>query len=330
MQGSVCDTEIMSNTRLSIAMATYNGEMYVDQQLDSIARQSLLPDELVVSDDGSSDQTVQAVEDFARRSPFDVKIYRNKDNVGHAKNFERAISLTKGEIIVLCDQDDIWFPNKLEKVKLRFKSGDFPWVVINNAEIANKDADLVGINLFAQCRNLNVSAGQGCCISFLGFMKELYLPIPHGQYHDFWIKQLALLFHKVVYIPESLQIYRRHPTADSIAQRRDIDLTKKISLFDQYRIRRHTDSSATIQSWYNNLDLFALRILEKGCDIMPIKERINIAFESIERMRRILFKRQHLLTFGRFKKILSASEMLLQGEYHFFSGWKSFLKDILM
>lgn len=96
----------MFATTISTAMCTYNGEKYLREQLESIARQTLLPNELVVCDDCSSDETVEIIQDFSRNAPFSVRLMINENNLGFAKNFEKAITLCSGEIIVLSDQDD--------------------------------------------------------------------------------------------------------------------------------------------------------------------------------------------------------------------------------
>ncbi|MGA8529432.1 MAG: glycosyltransferase, partial [Acidobacteriaceae bacterium] len=110
--------------RISVAMATYNGEKYIREQLDSIARQSLLPYELVVTDDGSTDGTLEMVEDFARSAPFPVKIHRNDVRLGFADNFFKAASLCEGELIAFSDQDDVWLEDKLSVCSSHFVDPD--------------------------------------------------------------------------------------------------------------------------------------------------------------------------------------------------------------
>ncbi|MGH8069661.1 MAG: glycosyltransferase [Candidatus Entotheonellia bacterium] len=101
--------------KISVALATYNGERFIAKQLASLAQQTLLPHELVVSDDGSTDRTLEIVEAFSRWAPFPMRIFRNDVNLGFALNFLRAASLCSGECLAFCDQDDVWMPNKLEK-----------------------------------------------------------------------------------------------------------------------------------------------------------------------------------------------------------------------
>ena len=102
-----------SLSSISIALATYNGSRYIREQLDSIALQTRLPDELIISDDASTDDTLDIARDFARHVPFPVKIYKNQERLGSTRNFEIAILYCSGNLISLCDQDDIWYPNKL-------------------------------------------------------------------------------------------------------------------------------------------------------------------------------------------------------------------------
>ena len=95
-------------------MATCDGERFLDAQLESIAAQSLPPDELVVSDDASSDATFERAKDFAARAGFEVRLQRNPARLGITRNFERAIAACTGDVILLADQDDVWLPEKVE------------------------------------------------------------------------------------------------------------------------------------------------------------------------------------------------------------------------
>src|SRR5213080_381833 len=103
----------MASATLSVALCTYNGAAYLGEQLDSIVAQSRPPDELVVCDDGSTDETVEVLETFLAEAPFPVRLQRNEANLGFVKNFEQAISLCTGDFVALSDQDDVWMPGKL-------------------------------------------------------------------------------------------------------------------------------------------------------------------------------------------------------------------------
>lgn len=99
---------------ISIALCTYNGEKYIAEQLQSILNQQLLPDEIIVCDDGSTDATLDIVRQVAVGSYVKINIWQNVPNLGVVKNFAKAISLCSGNFVALSDQDDVWLPNKLQ------------------------------------------------------------------------------------------------------------------------------------------------------------------------------------------------------------------------
>jgi glycosyltransferase involved in cell wall biosynthesis len=101
---------------LSVALCTFNGERYIAQQLQSIFAQTELPLEIVICDDGSTDRTLWIIENMPA-SPVEVRIYRNSKNLHFAANFFKAASLCRGEYILFCDQDDIWEPNKVARIR---------------------------------------------------------------------------------------------------------------------------------------------------------------------------------------------------------------------
>lgn len=107
--------------KISVAMCTYNGARFLDEQLQSLATQSRLPDELIVCDDGSQDETPQIIGEFAACVPFEVRVFHNETNLGPIRNFEKAIGLCRGDIILPCDQDDVWFSHKLQSLEATFK-----------------------------------------------------------------------------------------------------------------------------------------------------------------------------------------------------------------
>jgi glycosyltransferase involved in cell wall biosynthesis len=131
-------------TKISIAMATYNGEAFIRQQLDSFSRQTLLPSELIVCDDGSTDATVSIVSDFSRSAPFPVKIFNNPARLGYTANFLQAARMCEGDLIAFSDQDDEWFPRKLERV-LRASQGADALLFSHAEEWVDKSGKSLGI-----------------------------------------------------------------------------------------------------------------------------------------------------------------------------------------
>lgn len=125
--------------RISVAMATYNGARFLSEQLESLARQSELPCELVICDDGSTDETLQVLGRFADQAPFPVRVVRNDRNLGFADTFLRAASLCEGDAIAFCDQDDVWLPNKLADVSVAFQRYPGTALVLQRAYLCNAD-----------------------------------------------------------------------------------------------------------------------------------------------------------------------------------------------
>lgn len=113
-----------SRKSISVALATFNGDLYLAEQLASLAAQTRLPDELVVSDDASTDTTMACLERFAATAPFPVRIYRNTTRLGFRANFMKVMSLCQSDLISLCDQDDIWAPEKLAVAEAAFDTPD--------------------------------------------------------------------------------------------------------------------------------------------------------------------------------------------------------------
>ena len=111
----------MKDTAISVAIASYNGARHIGAQLESIASQSKMPDELIVSDDASTDDTVAIVERFAGSAPFPVRILCHAQNIGILENFYAAFAQTSGEFIYYCDQDDVWLPDKIERIQAVFE-----------------------------------------------------------------------------------------------------------------------------------------------------------------------------------------------------------------
>ena len=214
--------------RVSVAMCTYNGAQFLQQQLESIAVQTLRPHELVICDDHSSDSSVEMVSDFARRAPFPVRVYENESNLGVSKNFEKVLGLCEAEIIALADQDDVWMPHKLVTLSVALQRNPSAGYVFSDAEIIDETGALVrpslwsslGINRaigneFADTRQVTTmlrrAVATGATMAFRATLKEIVLPTSPHLLHDYWISLIASSLHFYgVAVPEPLIRYRRH------------------------------------------------------------------------------------------------------------------------
>lgn len=214
--------------RLSVALCTYNGERFLREQLDSIAAQTRPPDELLVSDDRSTDGTLKLVESFAARAPFPVRLRVNDVNVGSTLNFDRAVALCSGDVIALCDQDDVWLPEKLRRLEEVFEADEGVGLVFSDALVVGEDLSPAGRRLWdwtftrAERRAferrgafralLRRNVVTGATLAFRARFKPLVLPIPAdlNMIHDGWIALVLAAVSRVVALPEPLVRYRQH------------------------------------------------------------------------------------------------------------------------
>lgn len=202
--------------RLSVCIATYNGEKYISKQLESILSQLAENDELIISDDSSSDRTIDIIQSFN-----DPRIKLLKDQTFHSPlfNFENALKESSGDIIVLSDQDDIWEGNKLEMIRKNFNGSlaDIQLELYNGQCIDAQD-EVIKENLFEHLqvreglvRNIFKNSFIGCNIAFTRSLLELALPFPKDiPMHDQWLGCCAYLFGKVEFVDEKVFKYRLH------------------------------------------------------------------------------------------------------------------------
>jgi len=219
--------------KISIALATYNGERWLREQLDSLARQTLLPCELVVSDDESTDGTLDVVQQFATSSPFPVRVLRDGVRRGFADNFINALRRCRGDAVAYCDQDDVWRPTKLERCAAAMDSNPSITLVHHDSEEVGSDLLPLGIvlrpsgNPSRDCPKqfvLLTMPGYGCCMLVHHRVVDAvlkYWPEAHLEYvtstgsrgavgHDLAALHVASALGKVDYLSEALIWHRRH------------------------------------------------------------------------------------------------------------------------
>ena len=213
--------------RVSVALCTYNGARFLQDQLDSIASQTLPPHELVVCDDRSADDTVSIVRAFASHAPFPVRLFLSPTNLGSTKNFEQAIQRCEGDLIALSDQDDVWRPRKLERTIAAFSASPDVGAVFTDGEVVDDRLRPLGYRLweaagFGPGRRERFEHGQavevllknnvvtGATLVFRRDFLKAVLPIPATWVHDAWIVLLIAAVGRVAIIDEPLVLYRHH------------------------------------------------------------------------------------------------------------------------
>ncbi len=221
--------------KVSVAMCTYNGAAYIAQQLDSIATQTVLPDEIIICDDGSTDQTLTIIEAFRAHFPHPITVHRNPVNLGSIRNFEQAMRMCTGDIILLSDQDDIWYPYRVERSVAVLMSDDQIGYIFSDADLIDgEEAPLhkmlwksvrfhdVQVNQFSNsARQANMIFSRpfvtGATLAFKAGLLNMILPIPEQVtvkfHHDRWI---ALILSANAYIGQAIRQpfiqYRVHAT----------------------------------------------------------------------------------------------------------------------
>ena len=206
---------------ISVCIATYNGEKYIHEQIASILQQIGNDDEIVVSDDGSTDKTLDVVRSFDAQN---IHIYINKGDHGYTPNFENALRNAHGDYIFLSDQDDIWMPDKVEACMKYLKVNDF---VVSDALIVDGDNKPLFDSFCEQRKSkfgfLNTLirfSYLGCCFAFRRKVLSKALPFPKNHIlctHDNWIALVGLAFHKTVFLDDKLIRYRRYGSNTSAA-----------------------------------------------------------------------------------------------------------------
>lgn len=202
---------------ISVCIATYNGEKYVCEQLESILKQIGNDDEVIISDDGSTDETLNIIKGFIEKEQKTIKLIEGPRK-GVIKNFENAIKNAQGDIIFLSDQDDIWEDNKVETMVDAFRKSNDYYVVVHDATVVDSNGEKIMDSFFATrnskkglIKNLIKNSYIGCCMAFKCEIKEKILPFPDGiEMHDWWIGLVSEMKYKSYFIDEKLIRYRRH------------------------------------------------------------------------------------------------------------------------
>ena len=222
---------------ISVCMATYNGAKYLREQIDSILAQLSEADELIVSDDSSTDNTLEVLKVY---NDSRIKVFKNTNRKGVVGNFENALMQVKGDYIFLSDQDDVWLDGKVEKCIEALKNSD---LVLHDNVIMNSTMETIITNSFFEYRktktgyinNLVRNSYIGCCMAFKASLLSKILPFPPQiAMHDIWIGLRTERYGKIALINRPLIQYRRHETNASSTGGKST-----LSIFDQlfYRLR---------------------------------------------------------------------------------------------
>ena len=260
-----------SDVRVSVVVCTYNGEKYVTDQLKSILDQTRPPDEIIISDDGSTDSTLQIAAEFTSSSsgPQSLvwRVETRRTPLGVSGNFTSALKKARGEFIALADQDDVWEPDRLEKGLAQFHDG----VILVHSDATLIDASgrptgtLMSALRLTSSERRNLLSGRaldallrrnvvtGATTIIRSSLLEHALPIPEGWVHDEWLALVAAAERGVVFQEDPLVRYRQHGNNEIGASKTDYDeatrrLREKRSEFFARKLRRNHGIAALLDN----------------------------------------------------------------------------------
>jgi glycosyltransferase involved in cell wall biosynthesis len=337
---------------ISIALCTYNGSRYLKEQLESIAGQTRPPDELIIRDDRSTDDTVEIARRFAETASFLVQVHVNSENVGSTRNFELAIEDCSGDIIALSDQDDLWMPRRLERLESEFAADPRVGLVFSDAELTDENLSPLGVRLWRETFKrrdqgefeagravdvlLQYNVVTGATMAFRSSLRPAILPIPKLTefIHDGWISLVAALTSRVRFVREPLIKYRQHP-----GQQLGAGLSRwGIPRLERFRLTVES-RSRTSQRLNEFLEVFSdakLDVLRGvALDRLAVPDRAELERMIIETQARIDDNVEHLkrrlaLPNSRVKRLPQVLDEWRTGRYYVHSrGWQSVLLDVV-
>ncbi len=281
---------------ISVILATYNGEKYIKEQLESIIKQSINPDEIVIVDDCSKDLTKNIIKQISVETKIPIYFHENEKNQGSNKTFERALQLSKGEIIFFADQDDYWLPNKIEVFINAFNQNKKAMLVFSNGLLVNESLEslettnwekykidnnvlnrLKKEKAFITLSDKNYITGASMAIKRA--VMGIALPFPEALWHDHWLAIVSSLTGNIVSISDNLFYYRQH-------NEQQVGIKSKV--------KRNRFSSKYLKEFFKQ-ERRIIRVIEKVSWYELLKS--NLSKKNLETMK----YRALLDSFGKFQ-----------------------------
>ncbi len=288
------------NTLISVVVCTYNGEKFISEQLKSIIQQTLPPDEIIVSDDCSNDNTIMIAENILRKSGISYKVHKNEQNINATANFEQAMGMAAGDIIFTSDQDDVWGKNKIEIITKEFLKYDC-MLVFTNAEVVDQNLNSLGFDLwhemeiditkdemdnyFNKMIQGNIVTGATMAVS-----KKLYslsVPFYANFFHDAWLALNATQYGKIIAIDKCLIKYRMHGNNEVGIIKHGMSriFCDGANFLKNYRQARekidYEREAGELQAFY---DKFFQKLSEKQKYMIQQKIRLDLFRESLKKI----------------------------------------------
>lgn len=316
---------LSDRSRVSVAMCTFNGSRYVGMQIDSILGQSVPVDELVVSDDGSTDGTIEIVRQKFRGLKSPQLVILEGGRLGITKNFERALSACSGDLLFLCDQDDIWLPGKVEKLLAFMERNPDTPLAFSDAHLVDADARDLGVSQFEMVRLskrliknisgdspfatlLRRSVVTGATVVLRRDLLAFARPFVDGWLHDEWLAICAAAKGKLGIIAEPLVLYRQHASNHCGMRRSSV----KSKVLAAANCNISAQGSVRLE-----------RLIDRLGDSQPVLHQHLLRALEFERGRGGLGRAMP-------KRLIGVLRLSLSGGYFRYSdGFRSLVKDLL-
>lgn len=284
-------------SKVSVALATFNGEKYILKQLRSLFSQGRTIDEVIICDDASTDNTVNIINDFIEQNRLTTwHLYVNPENIGFLRNFKKTIENTTGDIIFLCDQDDIWNKTKVGSMVNRFESDERIKAIYSGFKFIDTKDNIIRVHQNIMHSNNNLikfriepfetvkinfstisshNISPGCTLAFTREVKDIYLSKTKSIcVHDWELALIASFLDGLYFFNTPLTNYRIHPT-NTIGLSELISIRSKIQAI-KYNVR--LDKAKEIYSclqamnvYHYLLDEDKLQILNKKCNFALLR-----------------------------------------------------------
>jgi glycosyltransferase involved in cell wall biosynthesis len=299
----------MRQPLVSIALCTYNGAVYLRQQLDTLVTQTYGNIEIIVVDDCSTDNSVAVLKEYAENFP-QISLHQNQSNLGYIKNFERAISLTKGGFIALADQDDIW---DLDKISLMVEAIGDNIMLYHDSEFIDEQGKPLSkkvsdIRNFYAGDDSRIFLFENCVSGHCMLFKHELVPYLTGFnktiIHDWWLTYIACNVGSISYLPQTLVQYRQHQKASTNILRQDRGQAQKTNkglekIENQLKITREFAAYP-----HNNHNEFKQKLLQLMEDRMHSYFSFQLAW--------FIFKHRNTLLYIQKKSAISKLNFIIK------------------
>ena len=321
-------------TPVSVALCVCNGAKFLGDQLSSLISQSRPPQEVVIGDDASEDQSLAIIQQFSKHAPFEVRVLQNDSRLGVRRNFERVIASCPSDLIVLCDQDDLWLPQKLDVLASTLERTPGAVAVFSDADVVDDTLSPLGYTMwdhiaFSMGHQKRIAGDRpwevlfkhpvvtGATLMFRRDLVDACLPIPDGWVHDAWIAQIAAAHGQIVVVPEPLILYRQH-AANVIGGRR-------LSLRAQLRKGETIGRLGLVEREYLRYQQLLDRLSALG-ERPSLRMMQDLAVAKLEHL-----KRRRNLPANRIRRVPAIVSEVLKGNYQRFAkDWRYVAADLFM